>query len=326
MHQLIQFFKLTKVKLLIFIIFLGFILFIPFGRSPAPMPDSFYDAIFSLSSSYCALENADAPFGFGCNNNEFKMIIMLSTLSLVLVYIMASILTFVGEKLINKYHFLKKIATVMLVALLLSSVYFFVNGLLHYHKLFSNKSTGCVGEQRYQYGRIDGVCCNNTGNCNESIKPLCNNKEEAIFSGCSAQCSPIFKCEQSDTTTKNTPPQPANNDVAPSPTVETISCGKNYTADITMVGGINIAKRIIELKSASGKCEFNITGDNIAIVQKADTTQKIYTVVLYDKNDKEQATDPFNQSVEIYQIDLNKNALFFQNQFDGVFNKIGNWK
>lgn len=124
---------------------------------------------------------------------------------------------------------------------------------------------------------------------------------------------------------QNTESQIADNDV-PAQSKEIVSCGKNYTADIVTIGEVDVVKKIIEQKSSEG-CEFfGIAGNNIAVAQKAGATQKVYLVVLYDKNDKRQSADPFNQSHEIYRIDLNKNELFYQSQFDGSFYKLGDWK
>ena len=114
--------------------------------------------------------------------------------------------------------------------------------------------------------------------------------------------------------------------IPPSATTENVICGKSYVADVVIIDGVNLVKKIIELKSITGKCELNIAGTSIGVSQKSDVTQKLVEVVLYDRNDQEQSADPFNQSVEIYQIDLNNNQVFFQNQLDGAFNNLGSWK
>lgn len=144
--------------------------------------------------------------------------------------------------------------------------------------------------------------------------------------------APIQKVIKETAPTPIQPTQPATStnqqtaDKQPSAVTENISCGKKYQADVVTIDGVDVVKKIVDLRSTKGKCELNIVGGNIAVAQKVDESKKVYTVVLYDKNDKQQNSDPFNQSVEIYQIDLNKNVVLFQNQFDGSFTKFGIWK
>jgi hypothetical protein len=121
------------------------------------------------------------------------------------------------------------------------------------------------------------------------------------------------------------------NNIQTSVTTETVTCGKNYVADVVMIDSVDVVKRIVNLTSTSnspskGKCEFNIAGNKIAVAQKADASQKIYRIVLYDKDDKQQTTDPFNQAVNIYQIDLSKNTVSFEDQFAGGLHELGSWK
>lgn len=111
---------------------------------------------------------------------------------------------------------------------------------------------------------------------------------------------------------------------ATTPVAASFDCnGKTYNYEVYEINGIDVVKKIIELSSKTRKCELNIASADIGIAKKVSADQKIYDIVLYDKNDKDQSSDPFNQSVEIYKIDLNANTLAFENQFDGSFTVLG---
>lgn len=108
---------------------------------------------------------------------------------------------------------------------------------------------------------------------------------------------------------------------------ENIFCGKNYTAEIFKINDIDIIKRIIEIwEEREGKCEFNFESENIGIAKKVSADGKIYHIVIYDKDNKEQSHDPFNQSVEQFEINLNNNTVSYQLQLDGSFFEIGEFK
>ena len=111
---------------------------------------------------------------------------------------------------------------------------------------------------------------------------------------------------------------------------EDIFCRKNYTTDIFKINDIDVVKRIVEIweeKEEEGdKCEFNIAGDNIGVAKKVSNDKRMYHIVLYDKDDKEQSKNPFDQSVEQFQINLNNNTISYQLQLDGSFFEIGKFK
>lgn len=108
---------------------------------------------------------------------------------------------------------------------------------------------------------------------------------------------------------------------------ENVFCGKNYTAEILKINDIDVVKRIIEIwEDREGKCEFNFESENIGIAKYIFADGKIYNIVLYDKNNKEQSEDPFNQSVEQFEINLDDNTISYQLQLDGSFFEIGKLK
>ena len=104
---------------------------------------------------------------------------------------------------------------------------------------------------------------------------------------------------------------------------ENVFCGKNYTAEVLKINDINIVKRIIEIwEKREGKCDFGFEGENIGIAKKLSDDGKTYHIVLYDKDNKEQKDDPFNQSVEQYELNLDDNSVAYQLQLDGSFFEI----
>lgn len=108
---------------------------------------------------------------------------------------------------------------------------------------------------------------------------------------------------------------------------ENVFCGKNYTTEILKIKDIDVVKRIIEIwKEKEGECEFYFEGKNIGVAKKVSADGKIYNVVIYDKDDKEQSQDPFNQSVEQFEINLNDNTISYQLQLEGSFFEIGKFK
>ncbi len=104
---------------------------------------------------------------------------------------------------------------------------------------------------------------------------------------------------------------------------EIVVCGKEYYADVVMIDGVDIVKKIVELKLLEGDCVLNVDGNKIGVKQETDENQNIINVALYDKDDKRQSVDPFHQSAEIYMIDLNKELIYLQSQFDGSYNELG---
>jgi len=108
---------------------------------------------------------------------------------------------------------------------------------------------------------------------------------------------------------------------------ENIFCGKNYTVEIFKINDIDVVNRIVEVwEKREGKCDFGFEGENIGIAKKLSTNGKIYNIVLYDKDNKEQNDDPFNQSVEQFEINLGNNTISYQLQLDGSFFEIGKFK
>lgn len=106
---------------------------------------------------------------------------------------------------------------------------------------------------------------------------------------------------------------------------EIINCGQDYIADVVIIGGVDVIKRITELKtmqyeSWGEKCNYYAKGNQLGIDQKVDDTGKIFTISLLDKIDKDY------QYIASYKIDLNQNILFQHNEMDGSYSKLGDWK
>lgn len=108
---------------------------------------------------------------------------------------------------------------------------------------------------------------------------------------------------------------------------ENVVCGRNYTTDVFNIDSIDVVKRIIEIwEERENECEFNFAGNNIGIAKKVSNDGKMYHIVLYDKDDKEQVRNPFDQSLEQFQIDLNNNTVSYYLPLDGSFFEIGKFK
>lgn len=126
---------------------------------------------------------------------------------------------------------------------------------------------------------------------------------------------------------KNSPVKEEQNASENTLQTQEVECGKAYQADIFAIRGVDVVKRIIELKKEKGQaCQFNIAGNNIGVaLQASKDNGKLYTIALYDKDDSSQSQDPFGKSAEIYQVNLGTNTISSQSQFDGSFESMGSY-
>ena len=119
-------------------------------------------------------------------------------------------------------------------------------------------------------------------------------------------------------------------------------CGQSYKTNISYLENIDILEiieNIAKTENPSLICNNindNMSGHEIGVVYKKwselehiSTTEKqeknIYLIALYKKDVKEERLDPFNQSIVQFKFDLDKKEVYFQNQFSGNFNLIGNF-
>jgi len=109
-------------------------------------------------------------------------------------------------------------------------------------------------------------------------------------------------------------------------TEEVSFCGKNYSADKVILNNIDIIKSIATLSQKENSICKNMESGNfqesgIGIAQKEDNPN---TIVLFNKDDIRESSDPFNQSPDIFRFDFNINKILYQSQFDGSFKILGN--
>jgi len=109
-----------------------------------------------------------------------------------------------------------------------------------------------------------------------------------------------------------------------------VFCGKTYESDQIIINNIDIIKALAEISNnKTWLCQNLELGKyvegGISIAQKKESKDK-YLVVLFHKGNQREESDPFNQSPNIFRFNFNENQVFYQSQFDGRFNFLGDIK
>ena len=104
-------------------------------------------------------------------------------------------------------------------------------------------------------------------------------------------------------------------------------CGKIYKTDQMIINGTDVAKSIALIsKKENWICQNLESGkyqeSSIGLAQKTEGNNS-YLISLFHKGNKNEESDPFNQSPNIFRFNFDKNQVLYQSQFGGSFKVLG---